>query len=116
MGKFTRQQRLLTTHDFNKVFQASKKLSINGIILLYINNQLGYSRLGLAISKKYIAKAVKRNNVKRVIRETFRKNANNLNRFDVVVLVRSKLEQSPKELYKVLDNLWQRLAEVHEIG
>jgi ribonuclease P protein component len=42
----------------------------------------------LAISKKIIRKAVDRNRIKRMIRESFRLNQQQLGYFDIVVLVK----------------------------
>jgi ribonuclease P protein component len=42
--------------------------------------------LGLAVSKKYCRLAVQRNTIKRIIRESFRKNKDKLHGFDIVVL------------------------------
>ena len=37
-------------------------------------NELGYARLGIIVSKKIERHAVKRNWIKRILRETFRRN------------------------------------------
>ena len=57
-------------------------------MLLYTSNRKSHPRLGLAISKKIIRKAVDRNRVKRMIRESFRLNQQQLGCFDIVVLAK----------------------------
>ena len=106
-ARFPKQRRLTSSHDFTHVFQSAKKISTHGIIILYRPNQLGFARLGLAISKKFIAKAVKRNQLKRKLRETFRV-ANLLGSYDCVVVVRSRMQTFPPN--GVLNELWQRLT------
>lgn len=56
-------------------------------IVLYSQNTVGHARLGLAISKKTIAKAHERNRIKRLLRETFR--TSQLPPIDIVVLSRN---------------------------
>ena len=110
MAKFLRQQRLLAAQDFSNVFQAPNRLSLNGLLALYRPNQFGYARLGLAIGKKAIPKAVNRNRVKRITRETFRKAAE-LEAIDVVIIARKGLQQRDNhELHCLLNELWQRLS------
>lgn len=53
-------------------------------------NRLGYGRLGLIVSKKIEQHAVKRNWIKRILRETFRRNRLNdqTNEIDWVIRLR----------------------------
>lgn len=53
------------------VFQNSKKVITPTLIFHLLVNELEHPRLGLAVSRK-VGKAVKRNKVKRRIREAFR--------------------------------------------
>jgi len=50
----------------------AKRLNSGCIRLIYRNNGLGYSRLGLAVSRKF-GNAVQRNRFKRLIRDRFRR-------------------------------------------
>lgn len=49
-------------------------------------NNFHQARLGISISKKKIKKATKRNRIKRIIREAFRYNKNELQGMDIIVL------------------------------
>jgi ribonuclease P protein component len=49
------------------------------------SNGLGYPRLGLAISRKRVKHAVNRNRLKRLLRESFRRNKEHLGGLDIVV-------------------------------
>jgi len=72
--KFSKKERLNRNKDFQRVFKEGKKVWVNSILLmLYLSNELGIKRIGIVVSKK-IKKATKRNRVKRLIREIFRKN------------------------------------------
>jgi ribonuclease P protein component len=51
-------------------------------------NAEGYARLGLAIAKKCARRAVDRNRLKRLVRESFRKQRLSLPRADLVVMCR----------------------------
>lgn len=65
----------------------------------------------MAIAKKNIKRAVDRNLVKRVIRESFRHQRNRLKGIDTVVLSRRGLPlHDKKRLRESLDRLWQRVA------
>ena len=69
------------------------------------------SRLGLVVSKKNISKAVERNRVKRVIRESFRKNKSQIPNLDVVVLIRKGIDVLPNVVISSKMNaLWNDLC------
>lgn len=109
---FGKQSRLLTKRQFDHVFQCPKKFVAKEIILFVRENDLAYSRLGLAFSKRYIAKAVNRNRVKRVLRESFRHHQ--LPSVDIVAIARHQLATTPNPvLFQRLDTLWQKINQFY---
>lgn len=64
---------LTTRADFDKVFKAHQhKIFMSGFLLFARANRLGYPRLGMVIAKKSVKLAVRRNAIKRRLRESFR--------------------------------------------
>jgi ribonuclease P protein component len=57
--------------EFEQTYRKGKRLHGPGFSLIYLRNNLGWNRLGISINGK-IKGAVKRNRIKRIIRETFR--------------------------------------------
>jgi len=57
--------------EFDKVYKQGKRCRGNGFSLIFIPNELGYNRVGISIHRK-LKGAVKRNRIKRIIRESFR--------------------------------------------
>lgn len=69
------------------------------------------ARLGLAVSKKNVKRAVDRNHVKRLVRESFRRQRSRLDDLDVVVLARRGVaDHSNAEISESLSRHWERLA------
>jgi len=60
-------------------------------------SQKPFARLGLAIAKKHIKKAVGRNRIKRLARESFRQNQHLLAGFDIVVTLRKDASRLDNE-------------------
>jgi ribonuclease P protein component len=57
--------------EFDLVFKEGSSLALKNLVIYARPNELGFSRLGLAVSKK-IGKAVARNRIKRLLREAMR--------------------------------------------
>lgn len=59
-------------------------------------NALGYARLGLIVSKKIERRAVKRNWIKRILRETFRKNraSDQIKRMDWIIRLKRPVNKN----------------------
>lgn len=71
----------------------------------------GRARLGLAISRRCAARAVARNRIKRIVRESFRQRAGTLPPADYVVMCRPAAAlQSNPVLFRSLADLWRRAA------
>jgi len=86
--RFTKASRLLSPKDFQNVFANAEKFANRHWTLIVRPNQKSQARLGLAISKKQLQRAVWRNRIKRLAREAFRLHKNDLNGYDIVVLGR----------------------------
>lgn len=107
---FPPKLRLRKPAEFKSVFANPVKSSDQYFTLLAIKNNFDYSRLGLAIAKKNIKKAVDRNIVKRTIRESFRIQQG-LESMDIVVLARREAIDVPLEtLRKSLEKHWLKLV------
>ena len=107
---FPRSARLLQAQDFKFVFAAAKPYRNRAFTLLVRKNNLQHARLGLAISKKAVRKAVQRNRLKRLVRESFRQWQNQLPNIDVVVLAKPEaVNMRNPEIYKALEQTWANM-------
>jgi ribonuclease P protein component len=86
--RFTKSERLLKRGEFRAVSRNyTRRINNDHLLLLLKPNQLPQTRLGIIASKK-VGSAVKRNRVKRIIREFFRTNKHLLPpRQDLLVIV-----------------------------
>jgi ribonuclease P protein component len=108
---FPPQLRLKKPAEYKKVFARPVKSSDTYFTLLAIKNDFDHPRLGLAIAKKNIKKAVHRNMIKRAVRENFRIQQQSLGNIDIVVLARREAVDAPLELLrKSLEKHWLRLV------
>ena len=89
-GRFTldRSKRVRLKRDFERVFSTRCSVSDRYLIVYAAGNDLGHARLGVQASRKF-GNAVRRNRVKRLIREAFRLEQWGLQSgFDLVVIPR----------------------------
>lgn len=70
---FTKAERLLKPDDFLKVKKSGKRYSTRSFTIFVLPNSLERRRLGLSVSSR-VGGAVKRNRMKRLLREFFRLN------------------------------------------
>ncbi len=108
---FPPQLRIKKPAEYKKVFAKPVKSSDQFFTLLAIKNDYDHPRLGLAIAKKNVKKAVHRNVIKRTVRENFRKQQQFLGSIDIVVLARKEAVEAPLEqLRKSLEKHWLKLV------
>jgi len=82
---FPKNERVLNRKDFVNLNQSGKRYQTAHFTLLLKQNGLGITRLGITVSKK-TGNAVKRNKVKRLIREFFRLHKRDFPRgYDIVI-------------------------------
>ena len=79
---------LRTNREFGQVYSRGTRLHGRGFTLIHTPNTLEYNRLGISIRKK-TGTAVRRNRIKRIMREAFRLNRHDFPaRSDIVLTVR----------------------------
>jgi len=108
---FGKHLRLLNSTSFQAVFDAvSERASTKEFLLLARENGLDFPRLGIIVSKKVSKRAVDRNRIKRVIRESFRQIQDSLPQRDIIILVRppAALAENSKNTDQ-LQYLWKKL-------
>jgi len=107
---FQRKLRLTTAGDFRQVFSKNLRISDSGITILVGAHTGSIPRIGFAIAKKQIKKAVHRNGLKRILRESFRINQHRLPARDLVVMVRKQiLLSNSTQLRANLDKHWNNI-------
>ena len=80
------------------------------MILVRESDAVGFSRIGIAIGKKHARRAVDRNRVKRLVRESFREVCVDLAPGDYVVLpMRGVADQSNERLFHSLRSAWDKV-------
>jgi len=88
---------LKKNYEFRKVFQKGKIFSSKNIKVFISKNNIGENRIGIAVSVK-ADKAVKRNRIKRLIRENYR-------------LISSELKKGYNIVF-----LWNKNSEIDEMS
>ena len=109
--RFAKESRLLNKADFQRVFDnAPFRASHPNLLILAAPSSHQQPRLGLVVGKKNTKKAVARNRIKRIIRESFRCHKQQLPPIDLVCISRRGLaDLDNPEMFKLLEKQWARL-------
>ncbi len=106
--RFGSENRLRTPEAYKSLFASGKRTGDQHFLFIYGKNNLSYARLGLAVPKKNIRLATKRNRIKRLIRESFRSHKSLLKGLDIIVLVRRQPDTDCKSKNRNrLDRNWK---------
>ncbi len=90
-GAFTKELRLLNSNDFATIRKKGERHFTKSFVVYVYKNDLGRERLGLAVSAR-TGNAVRRNRIKRLVREFFRLNRKSISpSVDIVVSARKGL-------------------------
>lgn len=108
---FPRSARLLTPAHYRQVFnQVEVRAGNRHLLILARTGITERPRIGLIIAKRHVRKAVQRNRIKRLLRESFRHQQGHLPGLDMVVLARPGLGQLDNlTITTMLDQLWPKL-------
>jgi ribonuclease P protein component len=116
---FPGRYKLLKTDEFSSVFSFRRRIFGESLAMYFMPNNLGYPRLGIVVSKKTARRAVARNYMRRMLREWFRLNREQLGGLDLVVKVqkafaRADFMLTQEELQRFLNRLQREAAKVLE--
>jgi ribonuclease P protein component len=114
--KFGRRMRLGHAREFQAVYGARASRASGPLAVYARPNGLGWCRLGLSVGRK-VGMAVKRNRIKRRLREAFRLSQRELaaeGGFDLVVNVRPHEELEVEEYRRILLELAGKLGKEWE--
>lgn len=105
-----RTARLRRAADFAALRQTRGRVRGRFFMLRYGVNAAGTARLGMAVSRRVSLKAVERNRIKRLIRDSFRHRRAQLLPMDILVIAHRDASGQPGEALRAdLDALWSRM-------
>jgi ribonuclease P protein component len=103
-----RELKLLAAENYQNVFSQAQRFGNLSFTVLAKENSLDHARLGLAISKKCARRAIDRNRIKRLFRESFRLNQHTLPCVDIIAMCKaSALALDNKEIYTQIETQWR---------
>ena len=93
---FPRERRLRQASEFDRLYKFGYRVTTKYFVLYGLKTDRSTARLGLTVSRK-IGSAVRRNRVKRLLRELFRRHCASLLRhaYDLVVNARRGIDAVP---------------------
>jgi ribonuclease P protein component len=105
-----RDARLRRPGEFAALRLSSGRAGGRCFHMRFRSNELGQARLGLAISKRVSKRAVERNRIKRLLRESFRRVRHQLPAVDLMVMAREQASGvAGPDLLADIDLLWKKL-------
>lgn len=111
---FSSRNRLKDKAAFQAVFSSGRRIPAAQFVFLCRPNDRDVARLGLAVPKRHIKHAVKRNRIKRVLREGFRLKQAGFRGLDLVILVRRPLTHINKNSFdRLLEDCRRKIRCAH---
>jgi ribonuclease P protein component len=107
---FPRRLRLTRASEFKQVFQDNFRCADACVTILIGRKNGECPRLGFAIARKQVPRAVSRNRLKRLFRESFRKAQHRLPARDLVIMVRRDIVLAgPEQIRATMDQHWNSI-------
>jgi len=107
---FKKKDKILKRREFLQLKRCGKRIQNRNFIVIYSDGRVKKNRIGITVSKK-LGNAVKRNKIKRLIRENFRMNRDKIAEFmDINVIAKEKAgEISADMVFKSLDGIFNQI-------
>lgn len=107
---FPKEFRIRNRKDFATVFSEGARARSENFVLYSKPNGLGHPRLGVSVGKKASPSSVRRNRMKRMLREIFRNNKSAFFSNDVVVVVKNDVsDRKSGELLPEITGLAEKM-------
>jgi len=101
--------------EFKRAYSSGKRLGNEFFTVNAQPNGLACARLGMSIAARILRRAVDRNRLRRLIRESFRVHQLQLPAVDIVIGVRAGvLAADNARLRSALERLWQKIGSTCE--
>ena len=103
----------LKNREFQTVYESGISFANRNLVMYVLPNDLSDNRIGISVSKK-VGNSVVRHRVKRIIRESYRLNRDNVkNGLDIVVIAR---KEAKEKSYQELEQSMMHLYRLHRIS
>ena len=108
---FKKEDRILKRSEFMELTRSGRKVQNDCFIAFFKPGRLDHSRLGITVTRK-VAKAARRNRIKRLIREYFRLNRRHLNQnWDINIVAKKKAaDLSAEKVFSSLQDLFEQIV------
>ena len=109
---FTPAQRLHNKSDFDRVYKDARRFA-DALFAIFVRANGGpCARLGLSVAARIIGNAVRRNHLKRLIRESFRHHQHDLPAVDIVINARAGARDVDNAtIVRSLERHWRTVSE-----
>jgi ribonuclease P protein component len=109
--RFGPTQRLRRPAQFQNAYGRGRKFGNEFFSAAVLANNLGVPRLGLSIAARTVGNAVRRNRLRRLIRESFRLQQHDLPIVDIVIGARSLARDATlTDMRAGLERLWKKIT------
>jgi len=105
------ERRMRRPAEFKRVYAGGRRLGSEHFTVNLQGNGATSARLGMSIAARILRRAVDRNRVRRLIRESFRVHQQRLPPLDIVIGVRAGVQSVDNARLRAgLEKLWQKIS------